>query len=101
MRQANKIRRSQVRDCEAAALDPLKSGEAEAILRTKSALEKARVACTKCQQQLRQKEAVVSVGETQELIRMTKNKYFEMRINACTLKQRLCDLLQARKFERD
>ncbi|KAJ6574190.1 hypothetical protein B0H19DRAFT_985911, partial [Mycena capillaripes] len=101
LRQANEIRKTRVRDCEAAALDALDGDNADVIVQTKLALDKARTARTKVQHQLRQKEAALGVSETQELTRMAKNKYFELRMNARALKRRLRDLLQARKFERD
>ncbi|KAH9912541.1 uncharacterized protein B0H18DRAFT_1088385 [Fomitopsis serialis] len=47
------------------------------------------------------KRAALGVDERAQLARLTKNKYLQLQMNACALKQRIQDRLHQRKFELD
>lgn len=101
MRAALAKRKTQHRECQAAALDALIAGFDEDIVDTKIASDEADAALKLVKDQLRRKELALGIGELAELKKMTKSKYFELRMNARALKSRLRDRLRARKFERD
>ncbi|KAJ7472816.1 hypothetical protein FB451DRAFT_1175525 [Mycena latifolia] len=98
---ATAIRKSQVWDCEAAALDAVDVEDTDAIVQTKVALAKAREALGKAKDRLRRQELGLGVEDKVALKNLAKSKYFELRMNALAVKTRLQDRLRARKFERD
>ncbi|KAJ7496475.1 hypothetical protein FB451DRAFT_1162624 [Mycena latifolia] len=98
---ATAIRKSQVQDCEAAALDAVDAEDTDAIVQTRVALAKAREALGKAKDRLRHQELALGVEDKVALKNLAKSKYFELRMNALALKTRLRDRLRACKFERD
>ncbi|KAJ7040108.1 hypothetical protein C8F04DRAFT_1254251 [Mycena alexandri] len=99
LRQAKGICKGRVEDCESEALEACENGDAAAIVLTKAALTSARAALEKTKKDLGRKEAELGVTGREELKKMHKSKYFELRMNACAMKVQLRDSLRSRKFE--
>ncbi|KAJ7033973.1 hypothetical protein C8F04DRAFT_1183724 [Mycena alexandri] len=99
LRQAKGIRKGRVEDCESEALEACENGDAAAIVLTKATLTSARAALEKTKKDLGRKEAELGVTDREELKKMHKSKYFELRMNAHAMKVQLRDSLRSRKFE--
>ncbi|KAJ7437710.1 hypothetical protein FB451DRAFT_1450462 [Mycena latifolia] len=81
-RDATAIRKSQVQDCEAAALDAVDAEDTDAIVQTRVALAKAQEALGKAKDRLQRQELALRVEDKVALKNLAKSKYFELRMNA-------------------
>ncbi|KAJ7431665.1 hypothetical protein B0H11DRAFT_1749743 [Mycena galericulata] len=101
LRDAVKIRKSQVQAAESAALQAIEDEDGDAIQETKTEVKKAKAALREAETKLKKKEGALGVKERARLTKVGASKYYDVRMRCRALKHRLRDRLRARKFELD
>ncbi|KAJ6564318.1 hypothetical protein B0H19DRAFT_1258773 [Mycena capillaripes] len=101
LRDAVGIRKAQLTECRAAALDAIEARDSVLIQETKEEQKKAEAELAKVERQLDRKERALGVKEKAQLADLKATRYLELWMRCRALKRRLRERLRARKFELD